>query len=60
VRPAVFGSPFPPCNDHAFPKGFTRDQATRICLVMFAPNGGKVSEIQWRAADSEPIAWATR
>jgi hypothetical protein len=60
VRPAVFGSPFPRCNYHAFPKGFTQDKATKICLVMFAPNGGKVSQVQWRDADSEPIAWATR
>jgi hypothetical protein len=60
VRPAVFGSPFPKCNYHAFPKGFTRDKATSICLVLFAPNGGQVTEVQWRAADSEPIAWVTR
>lgn len=59
VRPAVFGSPFPRCNYHAFPKGFTQDKATRVCLVLFAPNGGEVSEVQWRAADTEPIAWAT-
>jgi hypothetical protein len=60
VPPAVFGSPFAKCNYHVFPKGFTQDKATKICLVIFAPNGGKVSQVQWRAADSEPIAWATR
>ncbi len=60
VPPVVFGSPFPPCSYHAFPKGFTKNKSTDVCVVLFAPNRGTVSEVQWRAADTEPIAWVVR
>lgn len=60
VQPAVFGSPYPPCNYHDFPKKFTAKRTTNVCMVMFAPQHGKISEIQWRGADSEPIAWTPR
>jgi hypothetical protein len=60
VQPAIFGSPFAKCNWHPFPKKFTTKSATDVCLVMFAPKRGTISEIQWRGADSEPIAWTVR
>ena len=60
VQPAVFGSPFAKCNYHPFPKKFTKNSATKVCLVLFAPRSGTISEVQWRGADSEPIAWALR
>lgn len=60
VQPAVFGSPFAKCNYHPFPKKFTKNSATKVCLVLFAPRSGTISEVQWRGADSEPIAWVLR
>ena len=60
VPPAVFGSPFARCNYHPFPQKFTKNRSTKVCLVMFAPRNSTISEVQWRGADSEPIAWALR
>jgi hypothetical protein len=60
VPPAVFGSPFARCNYHPFPQEFTKNKSTKVCLVMFAPRRSTISEVQWRGADSEPVAWVLR
>jgi len=58
VPPLTFGSTFQRCDYQPLPKRFRTDDKTTLCMVMLAPKGGKISEIQWRpAGGEEPISW---
>lgn len=59
VPPVVLQSTFKKCDYRPLPQKFTNGKKVGVCLVMLAPKKGKISEIQWRAADNaEPIIWA--
>jgi hypothetical protein len=58
VQPVEFGSPFPKCNYQPFPEKFRKNDRVKVCMVMLAPDHGRISEVQWRGPDEEPIAWA--
>lgn len=61
VPPVTFGSTFQRCDYQPLPRRFRTDDKTTLCMVMLAPKGGKVSEVQWRpAGGEEPISWRVR
>ncbi len=61
VPPVTFGSTFKRCDYQPLPPQFANGDKTTLCMVMFAPRRGKISEIQWRPADSsDPTSWRVR
>jgi len=61
VPPVIFGSPFPTCQFGPLPQKFRHGARAGLCMVMLAPDHGRVTEIQWRGNDDEePISWPVR
>jgi len=64
VQPVIFGSTFGKCNYQPLPKPFGSGKRTDLCMVMLAPDHGKVSAVEWRfdgaEVDEAPITWELR
>ncbi len=61
VPPLSFGSTFQRCDYQPLPARFDKNDKATLCMVMLAPQRGRISEIQWRPADGEePISWRVR
>lgn len=61
VPPVIFGSPFPKCQFGPLPQKFRHGARDKLCMVMLAPDHGRIAEIQWRGNDDEePISWPVR
>jgi hypothetical protein len=59
VRPVTFGSRFGRCDYRPLPEKFGKGDRVRTCVVLLAPDHGRISDIEWRFPDDQqPISWA--